>query len=326
MRAAYVTEPGPADSIRLGSLPVPVPAPDEVLVAVELVSLNRVDTLVRSGGYATPLPRPFVIGRDLVGTVARSGVAARFEPGERVWCNSLGHEGRHGSYSEFALVSAERLYRLPDGVDPAVAVAVAHPAATAYLGWFVHARLRPGETAYVGGSAGNVGTAAVTLARSGGARVIGSARRDDHERVLGAGATAVFDYRDPDLASRVRAVAPNGVDVYWETSGRHDFAVAAATIAAGGRVLLSAVTGEPDPPLPVGPLYTRDVSLLGFVISRASVSDLARAAELVNELLVAGRLTARITEVLPLSAAAEAHRRMEAGEVEGRILLDPRRP
>jgi hypothetical protein len=105
MRAAYVTELGAADAIRVGELPVPAAGPTDVLVRVEVVAVNPVDTMVRSGAYPTPTPFPFVIGRDLVGTVAVAAPgAAGFAPGDRVWCNSLGHGGRQGSFAEYAVV------------------------------------------------------------------------------------------------------------------------------------------------------------------------------------------------------------------------------
>ena len=95
MRAAYITELGPAEAIRVGDLPVPVPGPTDVLVRVEVVVVNPVDILVRSGGYSTPTPFPFVVGRDLVGTAAEVGAGTvGFAAGDRVWCNSLGHGGR----------------------------------------------------------------------------------------------------------------------------------------------------------------------------------------------------------------------------------------
>jgi hypothetical protein len=83
------------------------------------------------------------------------------------WCNSLRHGGRQGSFAEYAVVPAERLYHLPAGVDPVEAVAVLHPAATAYLALFRHGGLRPSEILYVAGAAGNVGTMMTSLARAG---------------------------------------------------------------------------------------------------------------------------------------------------------------
>jgi NADPH:quinone reductase-like Zn-dependent oxidoreductase len=323
MRAAFIREPGPPEAIQVGELPVPQPGPTDVLVRVRAVALDPVDALIRSGRYRTPIPFPFVIGRDLVGSVVQVGSAALpFQEGELVWCNSLGHEGRQGAFAEYAVVPADRLYRVPEGVDPEEVVAVAHPAATAYLGWFVHARLRAGETVYVGGAAGNVGMAALQMAVLAGARVIAGARDRDHARLLEAGADAAVDYRDPRLAQRLAELVRDGVDVMWNTSGHHELAAVPELVAPGGRILLTASSG-PQVTLPLRALYVRDVSLLGFVLSRASVRELADAAALINRMLADRTLTTRITARLPLSEAAAVHRRMEAGEVEGRIVLFP---
>jgi NADPH:quinone reductase-like Zn-dependent oxidoreductase len=323
MTAAYVTALGGPELIRIGELPVPEPGVTDVLVEVDAVAVNPVDTLVRSGRYPTPTPFPFVVGRDLVGTVRLVGSHARdFKPGDRMWCNSLGHGGRQGSFARFAVVPAERAYHLPPGVDPVTAVAVAHPAATAYLAWFVHAGLRPAQTVYVGGAAGNVGRAAVQTATAAGARVIAGARPADHAACIAAGAAATVDFQDPRLARRLADLAPDGIDVFWNTSTHHDLDVAVHAVTTGGKVLITAGTGA-DAALPVRPFYVRDISLHGFVISRASAGDLAGAARLINRMLGAGTLTTRVVEQLPLSETAEAHRRLESGTVRGRIVVRP---
>ncbi len=324
MRAAYITELGPADTIVVGDRPDPRPADGEVLVAVDTVSVNPVDTYVRSGRYRTPIPLPFVVGRDLVGTVAALGGGVEgFRVGDRVWGNSAGHDGRQGPSAEYVVVPADRLYPLPDGVDPDVAVAVAHPAATAYLGWFVRARLLAGETVLVGGGAGNVGTAAVQMAAYAGARVVVTAHPRDHDACRAAGADAVLDYADPDLGEAIAAVAPGGVDVLWDTAGHHDFALAGRVLAPEARVLVTAASVR-EPVVPLFPLYTQDVSVLGFVISRAPAVQFAAAARLVNRMLAEGRLTTRISERMTLGDMADAHRRMESGAVRGRLLVDVR--
>ena len=321
--AAYVDALGPVDAIRVGTLPVPELGPDDVLVAVDAVAANPVDTYVRSGQYATPIPLPLILGRDLVGTVVEVGAGVQsWRPGDAVWGNSLGHDGRQGSFTDFAVVAADRLYRVPDGVDVETVVAVAHPAITAYLGWFVHARIRPEMTVFIGGGAGNVGTAAIQLARRAGVRVIASAREEHADRCRAAGADVVVDYRSADLAEQVRAAAPDGVDVLWDTSGTNDFGVATAVLAPGATILVTA-SRQPTTPVSFAPLYTRDTRVLGFVVSRAAVGDLARGAQLINQLLADGALTARIADRLPLSAAAAAHTRLESGDVDGRLVLRP---
>ncbi len=325
MNAAYVEELGAAQVIRYGRLPVPRIGPTDVLVAVAAVTVNPVDTFVRSGAFATPTPFPFIIGRDLVGTVAAIGEgAAGFAVGDRVWENSLGHGGRQGSFAEYAVVPAERLYHLSDGADPVQAVALAHMAATAWLGLFRRARLQLGESVYIGGGAGNVGAAALRLAVDAGARVITSASGDGIDQCRRAGAAAVVDFHDDDAAERIRAAAPDGLAVYWDTSGHHDFATAVGLMACGGRILLSAAGPGTHPHLPVGAAYTHDVALIGFVISNATVDELKDAAFVINQRLADGTLTARIVDTLPLAEAAEAHRRVEHGLVSGaRLILQP---
>ena len=177
----------------------------------------------------------------------------------------------------------------------------------------------PGWTVFVGGGAGNVGIAAIEMATRAGVRVIASARDDHADRCRAAGAQAVVDYRAADLAERIRSAAPNGGDVYWDTSGTNDTAVAADVLRPGGRILVTAARAPVT--VNLAPLYTHDVTIDGFVISRASAAEFAQAAELINAMLAAGELTTRITDRLPLAQAAQAHARMESGPVDGRLLL-----
>ncbi len=321
MRAAFIDRLGGPEEIRYGELDDPVPGPTDVLVEVAGAAVNPVDTFVRSGRFRTAVSFPLVIGRDLVGTVSSAGPGAPgFAPGDTVWTGSLGHGGRQGAAAERAVVPAERLYHLPSGVDPFDAVATAHPAGTAYLALFRHGRLAAGETVLVAGAAGNVGAALVVLAADAGARVVATASANDAEYCRSLGAAAVLDYRDPDLAARLRAACPDGVDLYLDTAGVNDLTTAVDLLAFRGRiVLLAGATTRPE--LPVGPLYMKDGAVAGFVISRATPDELAAAARATNRLLAAGLLRPRVVETAPLSAAAAAHRRIEAGELRGRRLV-----
>ncbi|MGY3566510.1 zinc-binding dehydrogenase [Sinomonas sp. RB5] len=320
MRAAFIRATGGTDRIEVGELPTPRPGPTDVLVEFEASAVNHVDTFVRSGAYRTALAFPFVIGRDLVGTVAAAGPGAGFAAGERVWTNSLGHAGRQGAWSEYAVVAAERLYRLPAGVGAEDAAAALHPTATAHLGLFRRARLAAGDTVLVGGAGGAVGSAAVRLAAAAGARVIATAAPRDHEWAASCGAAEVLDYRDPDLSGRIRAAAPEGIDVWLDTSGHHDLPTVVPLLRSGGTIVVMAGLAA-QTPLPVGALYTRDVSIRGFAISNASVDDLAAASRAVNRLMAKGRPVVRTAAKLALDDAAEAHALQEGRSLRGRIVL-----
>ncbi len=324
MHAAYIEQLGSPEVIRYGELATPQPGPTDVLVDVTVTTVNPVDTFVRSGAWRTPVNFPFVIGRDLVGTVAAAGPGAvGFKVGDPVWCNSLGYAGRQGAAAEQTVVPVDRLYHLPKSVSPVDAVAMAHPAATAYLALFTHGRVKAGETVVVAGAAGNVGSALVVLATQAGARVTATANARDSDYCRNLGAAKVIDYRDPALPQRIRDVNPQGVDVYLDTSGENDLTSAVDLLARRGRVVLLAGL-QTRPVLPAGPLYLNDCSVIGFAISQATSAELAGAAGTINRLLASGQLRPRTTETLPLSAAAEAHRRMEAGEVHGkRLILRP---
>src|SRR5215472_14329925 len=271
MKAAFVERTGPAETIQVGELPVPAPGPTDVLVQVDAAAVNQVDTYIRAGLYPTPMPFPFIVGRDLTGTVAEAGPGTPFRAGERVWCNSLGHEGRQGSCAEIAVVSA-----------------------------------------------------AVQFASEAGARVIATARPHDHERCRELGAESVLDFDDPDLPARVLDLVPHGVDVCWDTSGRADLNALAPVIGARGRVLLTAGR-QGAPPLSTWAFYTRDISLVGFVISRATVDELADAAAAINRRLSGGGLPPRIAEVFDLEHTAAAHTRVEA-RAPGRTVIRVREP
>jgi 2-desacetyl-2-hydroxyethyl bacteriochlorophyllide A dehydrogenase len=318
-RAAYIDDIGPADAIRVGDLPVPRPGPTDVLVEVTAAAVNHVDTYIRGGRYPTPMPFPFIVGRDLTGTVASAGPGTGFREGERVWCNSLGHGGRQGSCAEYCVVPADRLYRLPDGADAATAVAVFHPAATAFLALHGKTRVEPGDTILVGGAAGNVGSCAVQLAAEAGARVVATARTRDHQRCRELGAAAVLDFDDPELDRQILGFAPDGVDLFWDTSGTAELNAIMPLVRPGGRVLLTAGRGT-QPPTPLWPFYTRDLSLVGFVVSRATTTELAHAARAINRRLAGPGLATRPAETFPLDETAAAHAAVEAGTT-GRVVI-----
>ncbi len=137
MKAAYIEQTGTPDVIRYGDLPDPVCGPDQVLLQVGAVSVNPIDTYIRNGANYWPLPKPFVIGCDVAGTVIQVGSQVRnVEPGQRVWGSNQGLLGRQGTFSSLAAVESKWLYPTPDNVTDEQAAAGALVGITAHLGFF----------------------------------------------------------------------------------------------------------------------------------------------------------------------------------------------
>src|SRR5204862_2202083 len=150
-----------------GDLPQPTLKGADVLVKVGAVAVNPIDTYIRNGANYWPLPKPFIVGCDLAGTVEAVGPdAKRFKPGERVWGSNQGLLGRQGTFAEYAAVDEDWLYPTPQGVSDEQAAAAALVGITAHLGLFRDAKLREGETLFVNGGSGGVGSTVVQMAKA----------------------------------------------------------------------------------------------------------------------------------------------------------------
>jgi NADPH2:quinone reductase len=330
MKAAFINQPGPAESIIFGDLPEPTPGPTECLIKVAAVDVNPIDVYVRSGAIPAQLPKPYILGRDLAGTVAAVGRDVKnFKIGDRVWATSEGSNGRQGTFAEFAVVEESWLYPIPGNVKPEDVVAISLVGITAHLGLVTHARLQTGEILFVNGGTGGVGSSVVQMAKLLGARVITTA--GSAEKVATAkdfGADLALNYKTEDVAAAIKAFAPNGVNVWWETLREPNFERTIPLLARRGRMIVMAGR-DAKPVFPVGPFYVKDCSLHGFAMFNATAEEQRDAAKQINRWMSEGKLKPQIDRVLPLSEAAQAHRLQEDSTVHktsalcGKIVLKP---
>lgn len=327
MKAAAIVRTGPPEAIRIMDLPDPTPGPGQVLVRVRAAAVNPIDTYIRSGGVAMPLPFPFVVGCDLAGEVVALGDGVdRFQPGARVWGSNQGLLGRQGTFSQLAVVDERWLYPMPAEVSDHDAAAAALVGITAFLGLVEHGQLAAGETLFLHGGSGGVGQMVVQIAKRLGGRVITTAGTPQkREQVRALGADVVLDYHDPSLLAQVREAAPRGIDLHWDTRREPDLDQAVAMLAEGGRMIVMAGR-EARPPLPLGPFYVKQCRLLGFAMFKASSQTQAAAASLLNRWMADG-MRAGIDRVLPLEETAAAHRLQEestvglSGRLAGKIVI-----
>lgn len=330
MKAAFIEQTGGPENIIYGDLPDPSPGAGEVLVRVGAASVNPIDTYVRGGLVAAELPVPFVVGSDFAGTVEAVGEGVtHWQPGDNVWGANQGGHGRQGTAAELACVGAEWLHATPEGISDEEAAASALVGITAHIGLVLKAGVQEGETVFVNGGAGGVGSMVVQIAKASGARVIATAGSD--ARVAKAselGADEVINYQTEDVATRVKALAPQGVNVLWETRRETDLDWAVSLLAQRGRLIVMAGR-EARPVLPVGPLYVKDCSVHGFAMFNYPAAEQRQCGDDLNRWLAEAKLHANIDRVLPLSETAEAHRLQEAntiglaGTLAGKIVLKP---
>lgn len=330
MKAAYIKQTGPPENITVGDLTRPQPTETQVLVKVEAVDVNPIDTYVRSGMVSAPLPMPYIIGCDLAGVVAAVGAkATRFRPGDRVWGSNQGLLGRQGTFAEYSAVDEQWLYPTPSGVASESAVALALVGITAHLGLVRDLKLKAGETLFVNGGAGGVGSAVVQIAKALGARVVTTAGSAEKLKLCrDFGAELAINYKTEDVDARIKEFAPQGVNVWWETLREPAFDRAVGLLAQRGRMVIMAGR-EARPPFPVGPFYLKGCALHGFAMFNATPHEQRAAADDINRWLAAGQLRPHIDRVLPLDQAAAAHRLQEentigkAGTLSGKIVLKP---
>ncbi|MCW6534758.1 quinone oxidoreductase family protein [Sphingomonas lycopersici] len=324
MRAIAIEGFGGPERLQPTDLPQPTPGPGEVLVKVAYAGVNPADWKAREGKLSRYFEYkfPFVLGFDLSGTVAAVGAGVEgVNPGDAVFGMSKQGQGENGAYAEYCLAWPAMLAPLPPAMSAAEAAGLPVAGVTAYGGLVDAGALKAGQTVLINGGAGGVGSLAIQIARAVGARVAVTcgARNADYVRALGA--ERAIDYANEDVVAAVRDwTSGAGVDLVLDAVGL-DTLLPRATelVKSGGRfveieTLISAASKEQ-----VAAAAARGVTILSNMVAvMRQPEHLAGLAAM----CAAGKVRAAPTEALPLADAAEAHRRVESGQVRGKIVLE----
>jgi NADPH:quinone reductase-like Zn-dependent oxidoreductase len=309
MRAVAVSDFGGPEALQVIDVPTPQPGAGEVRVRVLAAAVNPIDVFVRSGALADLLPEKayYVPGVDVAGEVdlVGSGVTG-FSVGQRVVALVAWFATQVGTYAEYVVVPVEALAAAPRDTEATAAATLPLNGITASLALDVIAP-HPGTTVLVTGAAGGVGGYAVQLAANRGATVIAVAGPGDEELVRSLGAAHLVA-RGDDVLAQIQSLAPDGVDGVVDAASLGASVLPA--VRDGGR--FAAVLG------PAAPEAQRAIT----VQTVQQAPDGKRLAELVSE-VDAGRLTLRVAETLPFTAAGDAHARFAKGGLRGRIVLIP---
>ena len=322
-KAIRIREPGGPEVLELGEIEIPSPGPTQVLVEVAAVGLNRADCLQRRGVYPAPPGVPSdVPGLEFAGVVEAVGESVEsWKRGDRV----MGIVGG-GAMATRLLTEASELMPIPRGMSASDAGAVPEVFLTAYDAMILQGGLTAGQTALIHAVASGVGTAAIQLASVVGASSIGTSRTAHKlPRCTDLGLTHAVLVEDGQFASTVKNAAPNGVNVVLDTVGAAYLAQNVQVIAKQGRIIVIGLMGGVNGELPLGALLAKRGSIHGSVLRSRSTSEKAALTKsFTGEMLPkleSGELEPIVDEVLPMSEVQEAHRRMDANETFGKLVL-----
>ncbi|MFG2965901.1 NADP-dependent oxidoreductase [Streptomyces sp. NPDC048288] len=309
MRIVGLTEFGGPEQLRVLDVPEPHPGPGEVRIRVHAAAVNPADIGTRSRAW-NPNPHwrpPYVLGMDAAGVVSEVGEGAPWKVGDHVMAVVIPWGPGGGAYADEVVVPAESVVRIPRDLDFFHACALPMNGLTAVMA-LATLELPEGQVLAVTGSAGAFGGYVTQMAKAQGLRVVADASAADEASIRSLGADEVVR-RGDDFAERVREVVPDGVD-----------AVVDGALQNG--MIERAVRDKGQIFVPSPWIWQAE---RGITVRNALVQDGARntaGLDRVRELAERGALTPRVADILPAERAGDAHRRLEAGGVRGRLVLD----
>jgi putative PIG3 family NAD(P)H quinone oxidoreductase len=323
MRAIDAAAPGGPEVLEMVERPVPAPGNGDVLIRVRAAGVNRPDVMQRRGLYPPPPGAPSIPGLEVAGIIVATGPGAATEMcGEAVCALVPG-----GGYAEYAVARADICLPVPAGVSMVEAAALPETFFTVWTNLFQRGKAKAGETVLVHGGTSGIGTTAILLGKAFGLTVIVTAGSSAKcARAIEVGADRAIDYRAEDFVEAVKRITQGrGADIVLDMIGGDYLPRNLDCLADEGRHVSIAVQRGAKAELPIWQVMAKRLTLTGSTLrARSTDFKAAVAAELRDRVwphLDAGDIRPVIDTVFPLADAAGAHRRMEAGEHAGKIVL-----
>jgi putative PIG3 family NAD(P)H quinone oxidoreductase len=319
MHAIVIEPPG---SLVWAEVPDPTAADGEVIVEVTATAVNRADLMQRQGHYPPPPGASAYPGLECSGVISAIGPGVTgHSVGERVCALLAG-----GGYAEQVAVPAGQLLPIPQGMSVQEAAALPEVACTVWSNVVDIARLRKGQTLLVHGGGGGIGTFAIQLGKALGATVIVTARAAKHDELRKLGADLAIDYSTDDFVAVTREfTGGRGADVVLDIIGAKYLSRNIDVLAHNGRIATIGMQGGRRGELDFGALMAKRGSISATTLRARPVGEKTKIVRGVRDqvwpLVDAGAIRPIIDTSMPLSDAIEAHRRMEAGDHLGKILL-----
>ena len=326
MRAVWYDRQGPAnDVIVAGERPTPEPGTSEVRVRLEASGVNPSDTYRRRGAVPAEYPR-VIPNSDGAGTIDKVGpMVPESWVGKRVWLYNGQRNGRWmGTAAEYIALSVDLVTELPSHVSFAEGATLGVPGMTAYGCVFAAGQLQ-GKIVLVTGGAGAVGHYAVQLAAWAGATVIATvSSAAKAARAMAGGASHTIDYRNEDVAERVRDITGGeGVDHIVDVDLGGNLAAALASVRDGGSIAYYASNGALEPPVSLRAVMAKNLTIRGFVLPTSPHADRKRAQTgMARFVATPGRMLS-VAGTFPLYETAAAHMSVEQGGKIGTVVVEP---
>lgn len=323
MRAVVCDGAGGIEVLKIGEIPDPQPAVDEVVIDVVAAGVNRADLLQRQGFYPPPAGAPETIGLEVSGRISAVGADVEgWSVGDECCALLAG-----GGYAEKVAVPAPQVMPVPDGLDLVSAAALPEVVATVWSNVFMAAHLKAGETLLVHGGASGVGSMAIQLGVAHGARVlttVGSAEKMEFCTRLGA--DVAINYKEAEWASVVQeATGKAGADVILDIIGAKYLSDNVKSLAYDGRLVVIGMQGGTKGELDLGRLTSRRGWITGSGLRVRSVEDKGRIlTEVVAHvwpLIAEKKVRPVVHRTFPLDQVARAHEALEQSTNLGKIVL-----
>jgi NADPH2:quinone reductase len=323
MRAVICPAYGPPELLEVREIDDPAPGPGQVLVDVEACSVNFTDLLQIQDLYQFRQTPPFVPGGEVAGVVSAVGDGVTdVGVGDLVIAMGTG-----GGLAEKTVLNAAAVVVIPPGSDPVAASGLLYAYGTSYYALTRRGQLAPGETLLVLGAGGGVGMAAVELGKVLGARVIAAASSDAKlDACRERGADEVINYATDDLRSRLKELAPGGVDVAYDPVGGALTEPALRSMAWDGRFLVIGFASGTIPSPPLNLALLKSCQIVGVFWGAYVMRDPAANREDLATLLEwwgAGKLRPDVSAVHPLEGAGAAIRSLADRTARGRVVVRP---
>jgi NADPH:quinone reductase len=323
MIAIEIREPGGPEVLVPVERQTPVPAAGEVLIKVAAAGVNRPDVFQRLGRYPPPPGVTDIPGLEVSGIITEvAGGAGSFRVGDAVCALVAG-----GGYAEYCVAPAPQCLPAPRGLELVDAAAIPETFLTVWTNVFERGRLRAGESILVHGGSSGIGTTAIQLARSFGARVFATAGSADKCAACEQlGAERCINYREADFVAVVRELTSGrGVDVVLDMVGGAYFARNLDVLAAEGRLVEIATLQGAKAELNIQTIMQRRLTITGSTLRARPIADKGAIAESVHRhvwpLIESGGVKPIVYARFPLRDASAAHRMMESSAHIGKLVL-----